>query len=182
MGSLFDSNRTNDYDVTEVSIKSILNDYAADVTDEDRLKVDAKISAFNYSNNLIFEEMTGISRNSIISSSFTDIYNYSGSGLLFGYMANVEDVNNTYMRVLIDGNYVLFGSTGVLYGDLASNNIYDLQDIGSSTDFSGFALHDNALRVSYKQPILFNSNVTIQLRHATGGKRYRAGIINIAKD
>jgi len=186
MAGIFDSNATNDFDITEISIKGLLGVNAADVTDENRLKVDAIIPPQSYVSDLKFEEMNastgGISRNSILPSSFTNIYSYSGSGLFFGFHANFEDEDKTWVSVSVDGEQILLGVNGIKLGDLKDNNILDIQDIGTYTDFCGLAMHHKSLRICFKVPMRFESSVVIQARHEDGNKRFRAGIANILKD
>jgi hypothetical protein len=183
MGSLFDGNSTSESDNAFVEIQSgNQSGDVADVTSEKRLKVDSKVSGFTYSNKLVFEEMTSLTRDTILPATFTTIYNYSGTGKFFGFHANFEDDNKTWIRLSVDGQFMLLGSNGVKLGDLKDNNIFDLLDFGTYTDFSGLAMHDKSVRCVYRTPIEFLTSVTVQARNEDANKKFRAGIVNIIKD
>ena len=145
----------------------------------DRLKVDSLVSSYPPAC-LITEEMD-VARKFELSSSFQDVYTYTGTGYFISLMLNFETDDKCYMRVVIDGNDVLIGTDGLLNKDARDNNIFDIKDVGDHMDVCGIGVHDDTLRYTPQLPIKFETSVVIKAR-STDSKDLRAGLITLCKE
>lgn len=112
--------------------------------------------------------------------SFTNIYTYSGTGLLHGF--NVEFNNiNVIVRLQIDGETIFSGVTiATLNGLLGTGNDAARRQAGG-----GIVTSSATIDWSLKHPIKFSSNVTISA-DGNGGilfsRSFDQGIIYISKE
>lgn len=150
----------------------------------DRLKVDANVTGLGTG---ITPAFTSKSRVVVLTStvqlatgSYTNCYTYSGSGLLYGF--NVE-FNNTsiIVRLQVDGETIFDGVTiATLNGLLGTGNDASRRQAGT-----GIVTSSATIDWSLKQPIKFNSNVTISA-DANGGvllsRNFTQGIIYLSKE
>jgi len=172
-----DSNTTDQYDNT-IAVINGQTDNTPIGNVGDRLKVYS--DKYYDASNLVYEDMVAISRDTRLTTSFQTLYSYSGSGLFLSALINYDDVNTIYTRMSVDGNYFLFGSSGIWSKDLRDNNAYDLKDIDTVT-IAGLGLHDNAVRYAPIVPVKFSSNVLIEGRTSTN-KKFKAGFVVLIKE
>jgi hypothetical protein len=134
----------------------------------------------------------GLARGTSITaaSGWNQVYSYTGSGTLAGYILNLETNADWQTRLVIDTQEI-FGSNGILSTDLVNDSIYDADPSGKSIPeldqtlgiFSG--AHDRQMWSGpLLIPIKFSASVKIFVRRATGAatKKFQAGLIIIQKD
>ena len=161
----------------------------------DRLKVDAAFSGNvpfpSMTNKVMWDDMNattgGVARDTLIGSTFTNVYSHSGSGFLFGFLITLEEEKKWAIQLNVDGVDLFIGAGGILTNDLDNDNIYGfkfkIDDKASEQTTLGFSLKKNTVFFETSHPIRFTSNVTIKVKKADGGdKKFRAGLVMIHKD
>jgi hypothetical protein len=157
----------------------------------DRLKVDAQFTSLtttvpSWSSNLRYVDMNassgGVNRDSSIPTTFTNIFNYSGSGYLAGFIINTETFDRWIFKLTIDGTVVFEIESDDLKGDAA----YDVDD-GYDTNQAFLGLskgaHDRLIfHAPLSSPIRYNSSVIISLRREDSPKKFKAGLIILSKE
>ena len=161
-----------------------------------RLAVDAQISSVNvpsgnYWRKVCYCDMNvttgGVARGTAISTSFTNVFSYYGTGRVIGFLLNLETFTTWTIRFTIDGTEVFNGSSGITSDDLASDTIYDVDDandvnqafIGLSKGSHDRLIWSSPLNIPYK----FSSSVVLSIRRTSGGsKKFQAGLMIIEKD
>lgn len=128
----------------------------------------------------------GIARGSnVTNAAWTRVYSYTGSGLIFSMVLNVEDKKNWLVRMVVDGEEI-FSSSGFATSDLVGDTAYDLDDAGSPLSTSegniGLSLeeHDRFIWVCPNSfPIRYDSSVVLYLRRAPAAatKKFNAGLL-----
>lgn len=123
----------------------------------------------------------GISRNTNIGSSWTTIYNVTGSGLFGGFLCTVEDPDEEwFIRLTIDGNEIFLGTTGLSFEDMKEDDRYGF-DFDNSNDEAtqrmclGLSTFHDTL--CFDQFIKYTSSIIIRLRKTDGSERWRAGLV-----
>lgn len=121
---------------------------------------------------------------------WVQLYTYSGSGLLMGFLTTLQNLNGTasnywQIRLVIDGND-LFGSAGISMRDMSHNQTYNW-NTGStpSPTWGGLNLVQDTFRwdAPNNLPVTFESSVTIYIRRIGSADRdWRAGIVCIVKE
>lgn len=159
----------------------------ADVTANKELKVitTANDNAIPYQlpSKIKWEDMAVVARNTVFSTSltFTTVYTYTGNGFFYGFNLNLEDsTNDWFIRLNIDGNFPLFGSTGILTSDFNAAAGYDISGLNSTSLRLGRI--DNVTRLDLHYPIKFSNNVLIEIRRSGTNKRFFAGYVMIHKN
>jgi hypothetical protein len=162
----------------------------------DRLKVDAQfnVTTTNISfqtNQLIYDDMNastgGVARETIITSStWVDVYSYSGTGYIHAFLVNIEDEKKWRIRLVVDG-VDIFGAAGVLTADIHDDDVYDLTN--NDKNYTGIGLeageHDTIIwQAPNNFPVRFNTSVTVKLKRDTGesNKKFRAGLVTLIKE
>ena len=139
---------------------------------------------------LIYEDMNvstgGVARDTNIGSTFTTIYDHSGSGLMFGFNLSLEDPDEQwYLRLIIDGNDIFIGSSGIYLPDMYEHTIYSLS-IDASNDnvmpFCGLLIlngSDGNIRWTAPNgyPVSFTSSIEIQVRKEGDTDAFYAGLV-----
>jgi hypothetical protein len=128
----------------------------------------------------------GVARASAITTTWTDIFSYSGSGYVAGFIVNVETFTLWKFRLIIDGEEI-FDSNGITSDDITTDTLYDLDDV---TDVNQAAIgiskgsHDRfVFSAPLGQVIKYTSSVTIKLARVSGGsKKFQAGLIILSKE
>lgn len=192
MASLFDSNTTDSFDNATAVIKGA-TDNTSIGNIGDRLKVTSEITAVTGTprydaSKLHYIDLNasvgGINREALISTTFVNLYSYTGSGGLHSFLLTLEDSKNAYVRIVVDGtHYPLFGTTGLFLDDCDKGNLYDMHDL-SERGLTPLDLtyHDDTIILKTDYPIGFNTSITIQARRVADSKKFRAGFIRIIKD
>lgn len=131
----------------------------------------------NASNGGIARETTGLT-------SWTDVYEYEGSGKMFGFRITLGDPQKWSIRLLIDGVDCFIDSTNGLSIDDIKNE-YDFINYIPNGSESGINLGMDGDSISWSAPsmfpITFNSSVTIKIKSTDGGKKFLAGLVSILK-
>jgi hypothetical protein len=126
----------------------------------------------------------GVARSTSIGTTWTDIFNYSGSGLLTGFLVNFESETLWNIRLIIDTEEV-FSSNGIAINDMVNSALYALDD-GVDRNTPGFGIQlsdDHKFRWNSPLglPIKYTTNITIKAK-ASSSKQFRAGFITLTKD
>lgn len=183
-------NRSDVQDNTVVSIgengSTDLADISAKKNGTIGLEVLSEHTLHSYNNfdgkKYFIEDMSLVARNTSITSTFTDIFSYTGVGSLIHFSATLETGDTDwYTRIIVDSTYYpLFGTTGAFHPDLKGGALYNVftQD---AAGVIGLGLSNDTIIFNPKSPLKFASTLKIQVRHLTG-KRFRAGFITLIKD
>lgn len=158
----------------------------------DKLKVEASLSTSVSTipgiSKLAYDDMNatngGVARGTAISTSYTTIYNKSGSGYIFGFTVsfegNIIGADEFILKFIVDSLTVAEISTA----DIGTNAIYAA---GSELDalIWGFQVANN--NVTFKTPggggLRYNSTVQVQIKKASGSnKQFRAGLMVLTKE
>ena len=129
----------------------------------------------------------GIARGSAVTTTFVDVFSYTGSGYFAGFILNVETFTLWQTRLIIDGNEILIGSNGISSDDMSSDTVYDVDDL---TDINQASLgiskgsHDRIVFTSPLDiPIRYDSSVVIKLARTSGpSKKFQAGLVILSKE
>lgn len=163
-----------------------------------RLNVDTIItpspgSVPSVSSKLRYNDMNattgGVARETLIAGTFTQIYSYTGSGLLLGMVLNLENKDKWYIRLMVDGEEV-FGSAGLFTLDMVDDKVYDLDDGGSPLSTSegrlGISMEEHARFVWTPPsgfPIRYTSSIKVYVRRSDGAsKKLYAGLAILTKE
>jgi hypothetical protein len=158
----------------------------------DRLKVTTAAggggSMGAWNSKLRYEDMNDIARDASVSATFTTLYTYTGSGVFAGFNIQCESLDETntskswYIRLIIDGEDIFFGSGGAMIADFADNDLYDVANNGdqSMATALGFRIQDKTLW--YEDLIEYSTSVEIQIRKANNNKKYKAGYVKLSKE
>jgi hypothetical protein len=128
----------------------------------------------------------GIARGSAVTTSWTDVFSYSGSGYISGFIINLETFTLWKIRFIVDGEEI-FDSAGITSDDLIGNAIYDMDDVADvNQSYLGLSKGSND-RFVFSSPsiqnIKYNSSVVIKVARVSGGtKKFQAGLIVLSKD
>lgn len=164
----------------------------------DKLKVDATITPTNGSvptvnSKLRYDDMNvsngGVARVSSVSGTFVQVYSYTGSGIFLGMVLNIEEKTKWYIRLVADGEEV-FGTNGILTGDLIDDAVYDLDDGGSPLSASegrlGISMeeHDRFVWTAPNSfPIRYLTSLKIFVRRSDAStKKFNAGLAILTKE
>lgn len=131
---------------------------------------------------LVYVEMNaltgGVARDTNIGTTYTNIYSYSGAGLFFGFNVGLETPDTWWFRLVIDGNEVFMGTTGIYTADMESANLYGIDKAGGNTRpyVLGFSRETNQIRWNGPNgyPVSFASSIVIKAKNDTS-KKFRAG-------
>lgn len=166
---------------------------------EQRLWVDAKITAFpagsiqSWSSKLKYLDMNasngGVARlTPITNTTWVNVFSYSGSGYLSGFLLNVETFPLWRFRIIVDGSDIMIDSNGMLTDNMTDDNIYDLDvdlDVSQTSVGMSKGSHDRILfNPPLGTPIYFQTSIQIQLKRDTGAgnKKFQAGLIIMSKE
>jgi len=158
----------------------------------DSLKVSANISnndfVKSWNKKLRYQDMNsstnGIARNTSLSGgTWTQIFQYAGSGFLSGMIINIETFATGWSFRLTVDDEVLFTLPD---GDLANDTLYDVDDV---TDFNqGFlgiskGSHDRFIwHPPLFSPLYYGSSVKVEIKKDGGAKKFQAGLIILSKE
>jgi hypothetical protein len=145
----------------------------------DRLKVTTSKSV---DGRLLYEEANvatgGVARDTVIGSTFTTVYSYTGAGSLVGFVFNLEkSIDEIWeIRVVADSINLLNVDTNLI------TLVGLTQDYGARC--IGIGQNGESVRFSATgsgQPLNFTTSVQIQVRKLTGTKKFKTGIVGIIK-
>jgi len=128
----------------------------------------------------------GVARGtSITNAAWVDIYSYTGSGLIFSTVINLEDKNNWQIRLVVDGEEI-FGSDGIFSTDLDNDASYNLDEAGSSLSPNegnvGLSLEEKERIVwtcPSSFPVRYRTSFEIKIKRVAGqnAKKFNAGLL-----
>lgn len=131
---------------------------------------------------IVYEDMNattgGVARDTFISSSFVDIYSYTGSGSFYGFNATFETPDQWFLRLVVDGNDVLMGSTGISTAELEDVALYNIKKGEGPTrpPVLGIARDANSFIFQLPNPITFTTSISVKAK-SVASKRFRAGFV-----
>jgi len=128
-------------------------------------------------NSPVYEDMNattgGLARGSTISTTYVNIYSYSGAGLFFGFRVTFNTLNVMQIRLQIDGVDYLMGSAGLSLADVASGTLYNY---AASSPSLGIELDGNTIVFSPPAPLKFATSVVVKASVISGAsKQFLAG-------
>jgi hypothetical protein len=145
---------------------------------EDDVDVDVNVDAVNSGNilNNKFCYCTFTENQSISNSSFTTIYTYSGTGIIYGAFLelNWEDMD---IELIVDGEKVMDGMKTVNLPVCGSGN----SGYGPLAPFCG-RLSSKDIVIQPPAGIRYTSSVTIKLKSSSNGKKLISGYIALSKE
>jgi hypothetical protein len=146
----------------------------------------------SWTNKLRYVDMNassgGIARGSAVTTTWTDVYSYTGSGLLAGFILNIETFSDWKVRLIVDSTEEIFDTNGITSNDMATDSIYDVDDVSDVNQaFLGLSKgsHDRIVFTAPTQmPIKYTSKIEIKLARLTGApsKKFQAGLVVLSKD
>lgn len=157
----------------------------------DPLGADASVTVLsnNWNKTLRYVDMNassgGVARGTGITTTWQDVFSYSGSGYVAGWILNTEVFTDWKVRFIIDGEE-LFDSNGLLFADLTGDAIYDVDDVTDvNQSFLGLSKgsHDRLVySAPLNRPILYKTSVVIKLARVSGSKKFQAGLVILSKE
>jgi len=128
-------------------------------------------------NSPIYEDMNattgGVARGTNITTTYTNLYSFSGSGLLYGFRITFQTLNIMQVRVQIDGVDYLMGATGMSLADAAAGAIYNFT---AAVPTLGIELDGNSFTFQPSNPLKFNTSVVVKAAVISGAaKQFLAG-------
>ena len=186
---------TNAFDNPIVEIRGSDNLYGAKVDSEERLHVSAKQSGGSpgtipsCTNNLSYDDMNastgGVARGTNISTSFVTVYEYTGSGLFYGFRVSLQafTAENWHIRLIVDG-VDIFDSDGILSDDIVNTDIYGcISGKGEYSDNSiGIAVRGFVFAYHSPFPMVYDSSIELQIKKHGGDKDFNAGLVCLSKE
>lgn len=148
-----------------------------------------------WNDNLVYEDFDSsvgdLDRDDTVSSTFDTVYEYTGSGIMAGFVLTLEAMNESdpskawYIRLIIDGNDIFFGSAGACSSDFTDQGIYNYDLAGGRTSpVVGIEFNDSTMY--YTAPdskgIAYKTSVEIQIRKASSDKKFLAGYMALSKE
>lgn len=124
----------------------------------------------------------GVARGTTITTSWTTVYSYSGTGHLFGFSINFSSGSGFKIRIAIDNIEILNDSTGISTTDTNTLALYDLNDVDNDEFVCSMFCWDNVFAFRSPLPIEYSTSVVIRVARETGTGTFRAGLINITKN
>ena len=160
----------------------------------DKLKTTAELSITSVTpqvnKTLRYDDMNastgGIARGTGVSGTLTQVYSYTGSGLLAGFLVTLETmITGWEITLTLDGVNVINAvnsddlSGAVLYG-------YDSAIKGGGNGFLGFDLSGNSIRWNPPNSnfMPYSTSVKVYLKRSAGApsKKFNAGLVSLTKE
>lgn len=191
-----DRNNTDEFDNPLSVIRGHDNLHSAKVDDENRLWVNNKqslvpsgVTALNKKLRYLDCNVSngGVARGTVITSTWTDVFNRTGSGYVLFAILNFETSSDWEIRILVDGEELFFPS-GILGNDIQDDTVYDQDTSGKATgDIDGnlglfWGTHDVVTWHGPMQlPVYFASSFVIKVRRTPtkATKKFRAGLVSL---
>jgi hypothetical protein len=128
----------------------------------------------------------GVARDASITTTFVNVFSYSGNGMLHGALVTLEEDKEFIIQLVVDGVDIFEGVTGaggIDVADIKSANLYNIgTDKWGHWPIGGLDMASNTVQlVGYQYPMAFNSSVVIKIKRTTGTKKFRAGLVAISK-
>lgn len=121
----------------------------------------------------------GVARETNIGTSFTDIYSYTGSGLICSFLFSLEDQDKWYVRLVVDGVDLFNGSTGLYTKDFSDNDVYHAES--DKVWAPSFRREGKTFFYEACRPILYETSVAVKIRHEDSSKKFEGGLIILSK-
>lgn len=118
-----------------------------------------------------------------VAASWTQVYTYSGSGLFFGYLLQLESLGSSGwdMRLVVDGEEI-FGASGINLEDIDNGAGYQLNAASKHEHKLGLYIDGYAFVWQPPFPMIYNSSIAIHLKRTGTGKKFKAGLATLSKE
>lgn len=129
----------------------------------------------------------GIARETDVSDTFVNILDIIGSGLIYGFLINLERGDEWIVKYNVDGNDV-FSTDGIKTSDIVDNNIYDLEFSNNFfPDNIGINMYMESDKLVWNPPcgypIEYGQNITISIkRDDNKNKQFRGGLLILTRE
>lgn len=125
----------------------------------------------------------GVARDSAITTTYTTVFSYLGSGYVAGFIVNVETFSTWTFRFTVDSE-VIFEMTAE---EITTDKLYDLDDVGDfGQAYIGISkgVHDRMIfHGPGGSPIYYETSVLVEIKRTTGGtKKFQSGLMVLSKD
>jgi hypothetical protein len=126
----------------------------------------------------------GVARDTAVGTTYVTIYNYSGSGYLFGFSVTLEGnlVGADPFSIQLTLDSVITFTLSTL--DIGTAALYNFLTDGDS-NLLGVQVNSNTFvfKAPAAGPLQYSSSVKVEIKKLTSGtKRFRAGLISLAKE
>jgi hypothetical protein len=167
-----------------------LADVIQDAASTNRLAVDATAvveggATLTFSKKLRYVDMKassgGVARDTTISTTWTNVFSYSGSGVVVGFSVNMEGIGGGwYIRFLVDSEEI-FTSSGIYLSDILDGSVYNMADLKNQPDH-GLVRAGNVIRFQLPFPVAYSTSVTVKIKKMNGDKKFQAGLMVLSKE
>jgi hypothetical protein len=181
--SISDINATDEFDNSLVGIMGgSTNTRIGNVVD--RLKVNSAIAPFSAANSFFLDlnaGVGGLARDANVAATFTNLYNYAGSGTFLGFLVTLETAKDFWVRVVVDDIYFpFFGSDGLSLNDVDNNSLYDISGLSEQgSDAFNMSYNQNTFCWTCSCGIDFASRIQLQARRGNNTRKFRAGFVRV---
>lgn len=146
-----------------------------------RLNVSADITGSGVANAAAFTSKTRVvvqtSTINLANGSYTNVFSYSGSGLLYGFNAEFNSTT-PIVRLQIDGETIFDGNTiAILNGLIGTGNDAARRQAGT-----GIVTSASTIDWSLKQPIKYSSSVVLSADGNGSSKTFTQGLFYLSKE
>ncbi len=137
-----------------------------------------------FSKKLRYEDMNvsngGVARDTAVGVTFEDMFSYSGSGILLGFMIHCQTLQDWTFKLTVDGDDI-FGSNDLIMADFINTGIYGFGDL--DPPWNGMSRSSNIFQYmsATNVGIAYATNITIQAKNP-GGKQFKAGWVCLTKE
>jgi hypothetical protein len=125
----------------------------------------------------------GVARDTAITTTYTTIFNYSGSGYVAGFLVNVETFTTWTFKFTLDSE-VIFEMTAE---EITTDKLYDLDDVGDfGQAYIGLSKGSHDRLVFHGpggSPIYYESSVKVEIKRTSGAtKKFQSGLMVLSKE
>ena len=124
----------------------------------------------------------GVARDTVISTTYTTVFSYSGSGYVAGFLLSVETFTGWTFKLTIDSEIIF----EIPAEDITTDKLYDMDDV---SDLGQAALglskgsHDRLLfHGPQNAPLYYESSVAIAIKKSGASRKFQAGLIVLSKE
>ena len=118
----------------------------------------------------------GLARGTAVGGTFTTLYNVSGSGNFFGFLLNLENVDDWVLRLIIDGTDVFNGSSGLDLDDVKNNYDYEATNDAPLFHLGLGRIKNNVFRYEGRNGIPLRYSSSIEIKATGSGKKFEYGL------
>lgn len=124
----------------------------------------------------------GVARDTNISTTYTTVFSYAGSGYVAGFLISVETFSGWTFKLTIDSEIIF----EILGDDITTDKLYDMDDV---TDLGQASLglskgsHDRLIfHGPQNAPLYYENSINIQVKKSGTTRKFQAGLIVLSKE